>query len=300
MRKIVFTLITTVLTFTVFAQSVYVVNDPDGFVNVRADAGTNHDVVETIINKTVVFRDIDKPIINGWVPMRRVVHYGYIHESRLVPVNEPYALKLKDFYQKNPYDYPYYYYTVYMFSLNIPNLFVSYNSECEYIVRDLKTENIIFSEDVPNCLELIWGDTLSFRYKAYKDLLITYKLFEKNGEYDFYTEFSSEPPTVSIEEAELIVKNIREVIEKDINIANYIRDPTPEELAINKVHYIYFLPNIQEIWEQLFLAYCSGVNEAKDILENSGCDGALCHTLDFYLELLDALRRSKLNPKNYE
>ena len=69
-----------------FYKKIFAVNDPDGFVNLYARAGTEHEILSQLANQTIVARDFDLPITNGWIPVGAPLS-GYIHSSSL----EPYA-----------------------------------------------------------------------------------------------------------------------------------------------------------------------------------------------------------------
>jgi len=99
MKKTVIILNFIAITLTAFAQTnsakLYQINDPDVYVNVRAGAGTNYKVVGKIENASYVYRNFNKQIINGWIPILysdttfySKLHSGYIHKSRLVALSE--------------------------------------------------------------------------------------------------------------------------------------------------------------------------------------------------------------------
>ena len=109
MKKTILTFFIFALSFSMFAQRGYsrywenythfwardFDNWHDGFVNVRGGAGTHHDVITTLDNGTVVFRDFDRAIVNNWIPVKfhnfAYAYYiwerGFIHESRLFPID---------------------------------------------------------------------------------------------------------------------------------------------------------------------------------------------------------------------
>jgi hypothetical protein len=109
-------------------------------------------------------------------------------------------------------------------------------------------------------------------------MLIIYKLYEKDGEYGFYTDIYPEPRRVSREEAEQLVKNIRNVIAKDLD---------------GNAQMVSFHPDFFEFCRQLFLAYCSGV-DAWEIIDNSHTDGGLVHEKDIWRSMREAYDSSKL------
>ena len=92
-----------ILTFSVFALTLFAmaqteprhfhVIDPDGWVNMRAGAGTNYEVIRTIDFWRIVLRDFDRQIINNWIPVKyaetpfSLFEKGYIHGSRLRAVD---------------------------------------------------------------------------------------------------------------------------------------------------------------------------------------------------------------------
>jgi len=120
MKKAVITLSFIALTLTAFAQTnsvkLYQVNDPDGYVkvldktvpdgyvrvevpdiyvNVRAGAGTNYEVIGKIENESYVYRNFNEQITKNWIPIfysdttfYGKLHRGYIHKSRLVALSE--------------------------------------------------------------------------------------------------------------------------------------------------------------------------------------------------------------------
>ena len=299
MKKAVIFSIALAITLTAFAQtqqvSMYVVNDPDGWTNLRNEPGTDGDVVHRIPNKTIVVLDHKKPVINNWIPVIYPQYYEsfYIDQRRLIPIEEPYVSKLKEFsfFAYGPE------LVVNMISFNIPNLFATHhpavdNPDCVSIIKDLKNDKVILEFDGMGCAWIIRSDTLSFYYFDYpfsgsytagstylNPILAIYKLYQKNGEYDFYTEIYPEPRTVSKEEAEKIVKNITDILDKNPS-------------------YFYTYPNFHEFCRQLFLAYCSGVDKAKEIVENLKIITESYS--DDYIDVrwwFDAYDRTKLKPK---
>lgn len=305
MKKTILILSIIALTAT-FAQaqqvSMYVVNDPDGWVNLRNEAETDSDVERRLRNKTVVVRNPDRPVSNGWIPIRVTCssqsrYHGYIHQGRLMPLAEPYASKLLELWSSRGTDEFSDDKMVYVMSLDIPNLFISHyhsgidNVEYPTIVKDLKTDRIILEANIPNSFGIIWNDTLSFYdfdvpfnswYRMgnthLNPMLVIYKLYEKNGEYDFYTEIYPEPRRVSKEEAEQIVKNIRNVLVYDLD---------------GEYKDYYHLPDFYESCRQLFLAYCSGVDEAKEIIKKVYCEEGQSHDFNDVKDWFDAYDRSK-------
>ena len=92
MKKTILTFFIFALSFSMFAQSEtrnYAVIDPDGWVNMRAGAGTHYEIIDVIDKHRTVHRDFDRQIINNWIPIIRFrsPHLGdlrgYIHSSRL-------------------------------------------------------------------------------------------------------------------------------------------------------------------------------------------------------------------------
>ena len=62
----------------------YVVNDPDGYTNLRDESGMQSQIIQRLANKRIVYRDPDKEIENGWIPVsfvdnsEHIVHFsGY-------------------------------------------------------------------------------------------------------------------------------------------------------------------------------------------------------------------------------
>ena len=115
MKKTVITLNLIALTLTTFAQTnsvkLYQVNDPNGYVkvwskpdggyvmaqvpdvyvNVRAGAGTNYEVVGKVENGSYVYRNFNEQITKNWIPILysdTKFYRGYIHKSRLVALSE--------------------------------------------------------------------------------------------------------------------------------------------------------------------------------------------------------------------
>ena len=92
MKKTAFIFFIFALSFSTFAQTEtrnYTVIDPDGWVNMRAGAGTHYEIIDVIDKHRTVYRDFDRQIINNWIPIIRfrAPHLGdlrgYIHSSRL-------------------------------------------------------------------------------------------------------------------------------------------------------------------------------------------------------------------------
>ena len=109
MKKTILTFFIFALSFSMFAQintiEVFRVYDPNdhfyGFVNVRAGAGINHEVIERLYNHRIVLRDFDRQIVNEWIPVKYQdfpqfynFNKGYIHQSRLVPESFEFSITL--------------------------------------------------------------------------------------------------------------------------------------------------------------------------------------------------------------
>lgn len=266
------------------APVMYFVDDPDGYVNVRYEPGTDSDISNGIRNKSVVQLDPEGKIENGWVPVLFWGFHsrGYIFQDRLKPVSSIAATLISKYIEQGEK-------LVYIMSPNHSDLFLfaDYNWET-MTLRDLKKDEVIFDAGVPVCMSPIWGDTISFHFLydlgwddpkvSLKPMFAVYKLYEQNGNYDFYTEISPQPVLVSSSEAKKIVEEIKK---RNSNIEN-----------------MYFSPNLHTIMTDLFTAYCSGEQEALDILKKMSCDGGICHEQDLYLNMMDAWRRSLLKPGN--
>ena len=273
-----------VTTQTLFAQTstvkMYMINDSDGYVNVRSGAGMEYDVNLQLSNKRVVYHDpAEYQAINGWIPYG---NQGYIHESRLISIEDSYVLKLEK--ESTPIS------GIYMLNPNIPHLFLIYAGSCDWTIVDVKNNRRIFSSEGYPCFDIIWSDTLSFtlyngngsdspfNVELLNPIFAVYKLYEKNGEYDFYTEIYPEPRRIPKEEAEELVESIRN------NLPKYL-----EGIIKNS----YKSPVLTNSGRVLFLAYCSGV-DAWDIISNLDCNTDFCRTLE---AMRDAYDRSKLKPK---
>ena len=324
MKKTILTFFIFALSFSMFAQTnsaeIFAVNAPIGWANFRAGAGTDHRIITRMPNKTIVFRDIDRPRIGGWIPIinewidperreasrnferserHRPTPFGYMHESMLMPLQEPYASKIINFFQGF---YPTHSYrfsgrveSKYLMSFDIPYLLLM-NDNFRFIVRDFRINEDIF--EVGSFLgypTVVLGDTISFFTTFWtgidyfnsdymtsgRPMSVFYKLFKnENGEYDFYTEIFPQPRTIPIEEAKALVAFVRQAT------GNWGQadDDYPQS-------------SIWAFWGKLFLAYVSGVEEAWDIIFNWHTDASLSHEIDIYLRLFDAYRRSKLNPR---
>lgn len=266
----------------------YVVNDPDGYTNLRDESGMQSQIIQRLANKRIVYRDPDKEIENGWIPVsfvdnsEHIVHFsGYIHQSRLQQLDKNYVTKLqtyRKYYEDKVYIYPD---EFFLMSFNTPDLFVM-RGNCEICVLDLKRDEIILQADVPVCFDLILGDTLSlgrFYDNNYKrslnndperlvyPMFAIYKFYQKpNGHYDYYTDIFPEPRKVSKEKAELLVKSIRN----------------------HQTDYPFF-------FSDLFLAFCSGV-DAWEIFDGLSGDGEAGLVKKDWKFLKDAYDRSKMKP----
>jgi hypothetical protein len=96
MKKIILTLSVFTLTLFSMAQTAprhFHVIDPDGWVNMRAGAGTDYEVIRTVNKWRIVSRDFNRRIINNWIPVKYAeaefsfFEKGYIHGSRLRPID---------------------------------------------------------------------------------------------------------------------------------------------------------------------------------------------------------------------
>ena len=294
MKKIILTLSVFTLTLLTVAQTnsttVFAVDVRDGFANLRAGASTNYDVVERLPDKRIVFRDPNRAVIGNWTPVVSGIadgwgiNHGYMHESVLLPVQEPYASRLANFLPQRC-NYTYIHYNrAFLMSFHIPHVFLLHDGECTLVVRDFRAERNFFWSGFPICLSIDFrGDTIRLLKNEYGNPpLVVYRLFRNaNGDYDFYTELRTPPRTVPLAEAQQIVADIRQAIVRDL-------DGDGEAFFMH--------PQVFKFLSRLVVAYASGVEEARDIIRASSCDASFCHELGFVDAELDAIRRSKLNP----
>ena len=323
MKKISLTLLIFALAFSTFAQhnstTVFAADAPTGWANLRAGAGTNYQTVDRLPDRAIVFRDPDRatignwiPVINGWVHTDRrdemrywsyrnssstVIRFGYMHQSVLAPVQEPYASRLTNFFPKHNNDDEWdIFRQAVLMSSDTPELFLILNDN-GFVVHDFRTDRTVFaylaSPPIAVPTPIFGGDTIRFYQfwgnrewrgewgQLINPMLAVYTLFRnEKGEFDFRTDLFPQPLTVSIERAEEIVATIRQTIARDLG-GDY------RELFMH--------PHFSNFVNQLFLAYVSGVKEAWDIIGASGCDASICHELDFIAAMFDAFRRSRLN-----
>ena len=96
MKKLILTFSVFALTLVAVAQTAprhFHVIDPDGWVNMRAGASTDYEVIRTVNKWRIVSRDFDRRIINNWIPVKFAetdfspFEKGYIHGSRLQPLD---------------------------------------------------------------------------------------------------------------------------------------------------------------------------------------------------------------------
>ena len=259
--------------------SYFIVTDPDGYVNVRDEPSNTGWIREAVRSLSVVELDPADEVADDWIYCRyrgrAYGDFGYIHRSRLTPVDPVTAALIAKYAESESY------YEVYAFSAEMPGLFLFRTfDDSDMTVRDLTRDEILFSGDqMTNFPHPVWGDTISF-YCLYfanvtdpqsclRPLFAHYKPYRKpDGSYDFYTELLPAPRTVFREEARRIVNRLREQ-------SSY--------------------PSYWDIID-LFTAYCSGEVEAYDILLGKPCDAALCTEIGTMLSAMDAWRRSKLKP----
>ena len=322
MKKTILTFFIFALSFSMFAQNntaiAFAVDVPTGWANLRAGAGTNHEIIGRVPDKSIVFRDTYRPMRGNWIPITGYrwdwlfydfrgfsreeltdIGLAYMHESVLMPIQEPYASRLREFRVRercsdNFYDgKPNRFHRASLMSFHIPNVFLFDDGECNRIVWDFDAEKNIFEMYIMDCYEIMRGDTIRF-YRFFHNMigesriitpmLAVYRLFRnENGKFDFYTQLLPQPRTIPIEEAQQIVTTIRQAIVRDL-------DGNAEMLYLHDN----FFP---QFWQQLFLAYVSGVKEARDIINASGCDASICLDLTWIRSMFDAYRRSKLNPR---
>ncbi len=271
------------------APELYIVSDPDGYVNLRSGPGTEYESYEKVVSKFVVKRDTSKVAEKGWIPVRLYTSVGYIFQDRLIPVKDKsIASKINKCITTS--DNEAYNSVAYAMSLDIPELYLISDRDCEFTVCDLKRDEIILGTGVPVCFQIINGDTLSFyRMDGYSDdnwgtlcrnstlpMMTIYKIYKReDGHFDYYTEIFPEPRKVSLEKAEATVEEIRKKI-KDVE---------------------YVFRNYDELCERLLTAYYSGADKAMEVLSGFPCDASLCHEQDICLSMMEAYRRSKIKPK---
>lgn len=263
----------------IFAQKFYVVDDPDGFVNVRTGPGSEHIIAGTLRNKSIVKADSVLTPTKGWIPLLYLSNNGnpvYIYHDRLKELPKETAKKLNE---DLGYEFPYSpYQEVYLLSHDHPDIFAYSTGDCGLQVKNIKSNSILLHIEIPVCLNIIWDDCLSFYtlFEMGEDLnpaFVVYKLFKnKENEYGFYTEISPEARKIPIEQAK---KNIRKI---------------RKEIEGNSTYMIGW-----EAGAKIVEAYVSGV-DATDILENSVCDAGLCHDIANYLTLIEAYRLNKIKP----
>jgi hypothetical protein len=84
------------ISFSTYAQ-LGIIKDPDGFCNVRADAGNQSKIEDTLTNGRFVYHLEDDEIKNNWVLVDyhkgKDHHTGYIHKSRIVFLKDLTAFK---------------------------------------------------------------------------------------------------------------------------------------------------------------------------------------------------------------
>ena len=317
MKKITLTLLTFAFSFSMFTQTnsttVFAVDVRNCWADLRAGAGINHEIIGQIPDKAIVFRDTYRPMRGNWIPVignwnwlfysfrgfSREGQLAYMHKSVLMPIQEPYASRLQEFRVRercsdNFYDgKPTASHQASLMSFHIPNIFLFDDGECNRIVWDFDAEKNIFEMYIMDCYDILFGDTIGFyrffnRNMIWESRIITpmlavYRLFRnENGEFGFYTELLPQPRTISIEKAQQIVATIRQAIVIDLD---------------GDAEMLYLHENFEKFWQQLFLAYASGVKEARDIINASGCDASICLDLTWIRSMFDAFRRSKLNPR---
>ena len=259
------------------ASSYFIVTDPDGYVNVRDEPSNTGEIREAVRSLSVVEFDPLREETGDWIYCRYGIlsnssNFGYIHRSRLTPVNPETAGLI--------FEYSRGWSEVYALSTEMPELFLFREPGNEIIeVRDLNRDEFVFGIGVPVCLVPIWGDTINFCYIFFdqmdvpqtrlRPLFAHYKPYRKpDGSYDLFTEILPEPWTVSREEARRIVNRLR--VQSGF-------------------------PSTRDCID-LFTAYCSGEEEALTILLAAPCDASLCHEQDMFLSAMDAWRRSKMKP----
>lgn len=269
----------------------YIVNDTDGYTNLREGSGTNYEIIQRVANKCIIMRNEHREIQNGWIP---VVFYsfadsnetsGYIHKSHLQRLDNNYAAKLQatNFYDKGS--------NIqsdenqrYLLSFDTPDVFVVIDDIGQLVVYDMKNDEIVLCANIPVAFDVLQGDTLSFMgsYRDHCKLLfdvperfvdpmyVHYKIYQKaDGRYDYYTEIFPEPRKVSKETAETWIK--------------LIRNGTDPFYALNQPH---------AIFAALFLAYCSGV-DAWDVVDNMSWDGSSPLEFGDWIYMKEAYDRRK-------
>jgi len=263
----------------------YIVNDPDGYVNLRSGPGTEYEIYETVVSKSIVKQDTSKTAEKGWVPVSFYTTKGYVFQDRLIPIKDK-SIASKINKHITTSDYEDYNSIAYAMSLDIPELYLISDRDCELTVHDLKRDEIILGTGVPVCFQIINGDTLSFcRIDSYSNdnwgylhrfdsppMITIYKIYKKkNGHFDYYTEIFPEPGKVSREKADAMVEEvIKKAKDWDSALSNYY-----------------------ELCKKLLIAYYSGADKAMEVLSSLPCDASLCHEQDIYLSMMEAYQRSK-------
>jgi hypothetical protein len=282
MRTTLFTLLL-LSSLSAQAQTFYIVQDPDGFVNARTGPGKEYPVTEKIRNKAVLKADTNLSPSKGWIPLLYCGNNGnpvYIFHDRLKEIPKEITRNLhKELGDEFPYTPPYN--EVYLMDFEHPDVYLMYYSgDCALEVKDMRKSKTLFSADIPICPTIIRDDTLSFYilFDFGEPLLpafVIYKLYkDEKGNYGVYTEITPEPKKIPVDKARRNIQKIRDDIKGQENYM--IVDGETGRLIVE--------------------ACIAGV-DAEDILRNSDCDASICDDIANFLTLIEAYKLSKLKPK---
>lgn len=254
------------------AVRMYIVNDADGYVNLRQEPGASGAIKESLRNNTVVKLDTLQTAVNGWIPvcLFESSTEGYIYKDRLLPIPADRAALIGKYAREGN--------LVYSIFNDNTDLFIIADSYWEEMaVCDLRKDEIIFSSGVPVCVSPIWDDAISFYFlydlqwggvaDKMKPMFVVYNFFADGSEYDFYTEISPKPHIVSKQEADSIVAEVK--------AQGTVNFPTSQMMI------------------KLFTAHCSGNTEAAGVLSSMPCDASLCHDQALFLSAMEAWTRSR-------
>ncbi len=99
-RKLLFICVLQLLPIFGYSQSLAIINDPDGYTNMRKGPGSSYEIVDQIL-KNEIF--LIEDLIGDWYLMYKVekgYQEGYIHKSRVLPMNKLQKVGLREFKDK--------------------------------------------------------------------------------------------------------------------------------------------------------------------------------------------------------
>lgn len=264
----------------------YIVKDIDGYVNMREYPSKDSRSYTKVPSKSIVSRDAERKIENGWIPVYYTQDKGYVYQDRLIPITDK-KLNQKIASMMFISEELSYNNVAYILSYDIPNLYAISDKGCGMIIYDFTYDEYIFATDIPVCYQVISGDTLSLMNQGFnvdnfsappignfRPMYIWHKFYKKqNGHYGYTTEIFPEPLLVSKEKAQEIVAKAKSELKKSGGLSLL------EDYSLIK---------------QLLTAYFSGEEkEVASIMSSLPCDASYCNELEMYDHVMSSYSESK-------